>query len=762
MLAISILVVARTPLERDISIMLPQNEKNDVNDIDLLTIAPFAKKIFITLTRDETIPPARLTQAADALQQALPKTLFPNVLVGPPIDISPAMFQDIFVSFPLLFSAQDEAAISRLLTPEAIEHSLTEDKRILLSTPAGPIKRLISQDPLGLRRILLKKFRSAMPADFVDLRSGRFITDDRLHHLIVVDTVVPFTDPEASQHLLETVQRVIAQTLPAGISAMVTAGHRYTEANDNRIREDLSTVLPISGILLIGLAAFFLRSLSGLLVLLIPAGAFIFAVAGTVVFQGAISGIVVGFGAVILGITMDYGLHVYYALADAHGTDGAVLLSRLSRPLAMSCLTSLAAFIGLAFSDMPGIRQLAVFSMIGLATAFASSLGILPLLLPKRLSIRQHRISLHLPFSSHIPRTVVVAVFIVSLAASALAITHLETDGDLRNLGYIPQQLKLDEQRFHKIWGGARDMALIFSLGKTAEEALEHNEHIANRFHARFPDTEMVSLASILPSSQIMQANVTRWNQFWIKHNESVQKHLSTQAQVLGFSGTAFQPFVHMISTPAQVEEEEQFLQRLPGGLRDLFFKTGPTYTAAISLVPDTAEIADFFSNESTEGIRFLSLSQFRQSTARLMGETLVRFVGFTLVLVPIFVFLLFRNLTRTAAALFPVVAGLLAVLGYHAISAAPVTLYTIVAVPLILGLGVDYGIFMVSELDGAISPIARQAVIVSGLSTIIGLGTLAFCRHPALLGIGTTVLIGTLGGLVASLVILPALWRQA
>jgi len=78
----------------------------------------------------------------------------------------------------------------------------------------------------------------------------------------------------------------------------------------------------------------------------------------------------------------------------------------------------------------------------------------------------------------------------------------------------------------------------------------------------------------------------------------------------------------------------------------------------------------------------------------------------------------------------------------------------------LVLGLGVDYGIFMALGHEKQEELGTRRAVLVSGLSTLAGFGALILARHPALHSIGLTVLIGIAAALPAALFVAPALGR--
>jgi predicted RND superfamily exporter protein len=70
----------------------------------------------------------------------------------------------------------------------------------------------------------------------------------------------------------------------------------------------------------------------------------------------------------------------------------------------------------------------------------------------------------------------------------------------------------------------------------------------------------------------------------------------------------------------------------------------------------------------------------------------------------------------------------------------------------------VDYGIFVVSTCDQPASKKVRNAVLLSGLTTVIGFGALMAARHPALNSIGTTVTAGVVPAMLCALTLLPVL----
>jgi len=70
-----------------------------------------------------------------------------------------------------------------------------------------------------------------------------------------------------------------------------------------------------------------------------------------------------------------------------------------------------------------------------------------------------------------------------------------------------------------------------------------------------------------------------------------------------------------------------------------------------------------------------------------------------------------------------------------------PLQLFNVLALMLLLGIGVDYGIFLIEHRgDGH----AWLAVVLGAASTLLSFGLLALSSTPALRAFGLTMLIGT------------------
>ncbi len=91
-----------------------------------------------------------------------------------------------------------------------------------------------------------------------------------------------------------------------------------------------------------------------------------------------------------------------------------------------------------------------------------------------------------------------------------------------------------------------------------------------------------------------------------------------------------------------------------------------------------------------------------------------------------------------------------------------PFNFANIIALPLLLGVGVDNGIHMVTRIRaGDANPLAHatgRAVLVSALTTLASFGSLGLSHHPGTASLGQVLTLGLVLTLAATLVMLPAL----
>jgi predicted RND superfamily exporter protein len=153
---------------------------------------------------------------------------------------------------------------------------------------------------------------------------------------------------------------------------------------------------------------------------------------------------------------------------------------------------------------------------------------------------------------------------------------------------------------------------------------------------------------------------------------------------------------------------------------------------------------------------------QAHEASAEMMGSYQQAAIYSMLVIIGVLV-LNFRSLTYSLIAALPLAVGVLQTFGLLGFLNIPLNPANLIALPLILGIGVDYGVHIVHEFRECkgpyrMSPGTAVAVLVDALTTIVGFGSLMIATHQGLQSLGRVLTIAVTCCLFSSLVMLPAL----
>ncbi|MEX2112580.1 MAG: MMPL family transporter [Pirellulales bacterium] len=122
-----------------------------------------------------------------------------------------------------------------------------------------------------------------------------------------------------------------------------------------------------------------------------------------------------------------------------------------------------------------------------------------------------------------------------------------------------------------------------------------------------------------------------------------------------------------------------------------------------------------------------------------------------------------FKSMRYALLAILPLSVGLLQTFGLLGLLNIPLNPANLIALPLIMGIGVDYGVHIVHEFRERsgpyrMSPAAGVAVLVDALTTLVGFGSLMIATHQGLQSLGRVLTLGVTCCMFTSMVMLPAL----
>ena len=252
------------------------------------------------------------------------------------------------------------------LEPEPVRARLDELSSVLAGAldPEELARRRF--DPLGVLDVLAEERDS--PLQWTE-GPATSLTVTATRPLITFDECEAFSS---------AIHAAVRRTLPGETRLLLTGRPAFTAEISTEMRRDMRLMIVVATVLVSAAFWAFYRSLRPLGWILLAQ--FLALGVGIIAARlgiGSLNVISMGFACILLGISMDYSILVYHHFASDFRDDGA-LWARLCRGIRFSAVTTAAAFLVLAFSSLPGLRQLAVLVAAGLLASACFATWLLP------------------------------------------------------------------------------------------------------------------------------------------------------------------------------------------------------------------------------------------------------------------------------------------------------------------------------------------------------------------------------------------------
>jgi len=734
------------------------------------------------------LPEGKLIQAADAVADRMRTSgLFESITYRmDALDFTAAL--DVLREHRAsLFTRADEATLAARLAPGAVRSLLGGWKRQLTENPAPYLAQALVRDPLGLDELLVAKLGAAQSFDGpVRIEQGRLMSRDRRYVLLLARPNSPATDSQRAQALVDFMDRTAAEVAApqgSGVRLAYLSGHRFSLENASRIKGDLRLTLTISltTIALISLAVFRRPLWVGLTFLPTLFGG-VFALGVLRLLVPDISAIAIGCGSMLLGIAVDLGIHILChvdRINDERPRREQIveILARLFWPLLLCAATTIAAFLALVWSVLPGYRSLGQFAALGFAGATLFAVFVLPLLVPLKRgrTSRQPLVPVARVFPAFFAwsarhRRLVAVVLAVSAIGCLPGFLRLGFEGDYQKMNAVSEPVKRDWDLVNQVFGSALPSSSVVVRGGTLEASLAENERVyglLRDLQQRGVVTSVQSVAPLLPSATTQAGARQRWRGFWSAPRvAALRESLEVAAAELRMRPGVFAPFLTSLQaetaplTPADLQQ---------GVFRHLLARHVAIGAAGVPVLtsfdlPAGAEAAEVFGALRAAGIRFGSIHgpDLFGHIVHLIQQEMLWVSAISIALVMLILVGYYRALRDLALILLPLLLGLYWTFGIMGWAGLRVNLMNSLIVVFVFGVVVDYSLFLATALarapavDDPHLTTSSVGIVVSGLTTLIGLGVLVAARHPALHSIGITSLLGIGTGLLAVFTVIP------
>jgi predicted RND superfamily exporter protein len=512
-----------------------------------------------------------------------------------------------------------------------------------------------------------------------------------------------------------------------------------------------------------------------------------------------ISALSFGCAAILIGLGIDFTIHVSAAALRARA-DGLVAADAVTRAihetrarLTLGALTSMAAFLAFTASEQGFLQQMGLLTVIGLCTCLLGAFLVLPPLLIRIVEAarpgsdrhRQRNLGM-VALASRVfasPRPfVLIAVSLTAAALTALVVKPLRFEDDLRNIHARSSPPLRAQERIAEVFGGSWEPILVLVEGDHEADVVASCHRLQASWGPLLDDDSLIavsSIADLLPEEdeQRRRLDLLRDRDAWALRGDleralfdngfDPQQFTST---IDGFEEAASlrRPMVLDDLRAAGLSPLVDRFVRERGGRAHALMVLTPTqelWTAEIrsTLLARLRELIEASGvNASLTGLHLISTE-----SAQGVGQDFRRVSLLTLAAIVLVLVVRFRSPGTVLLILVPATLGSLWTGGLFALLGLRLNLMNLGVLPMILAIGIDDGIHIVSHfLDRGRDVLAafRETacgVMFTSLTTMVTFGSLSLSRNQGLASVGVVTFCGIGACLLASVMVLPFLLRS-
>ncbi len=768
-LAIALVVAARAHYVADLSAFLPSAPTPEQAVLlDQLKSGAASRLVLVGIEGGDASTRAEASKRIAAMMRA--GGLFASVDNG---DTAPWQEAGRFV-FEHRYALSPAVDASRFSADGL--RSAIDDTLALLGTPAGAlVKPILWRDPTGET---VRIVEALTPAQAPKSEQGVWASRSAPRAVLVMTTRADGADLDGQQAALQAIREAFATLAPAtakpGASGAgaplrleVSGAGSFGVAARERIKGEVERLATWGTIAMVGLLWLAFASLRSLAIALLPVATGVLAgITAVSLGFGQVHGMTLGFGTTLIGEAVDYA--IYYLIQtrtsgrDDETSAAAHWLKRSWPTVRLGLFTSLIGFAALVFAGFPGLAQLGVFSIAGLAAAAATTRFVFPVIAPRGtpgVGLRDRLGHFMRRAAEALPRLRFVFTALALLATIALAVLPSPWRGQLIDLSPIDAgDLRLDAALRADV--GAPDAGTLVAVSAKDEAGvLGAAEAVGQRLDVLVREGVLVgytSPARFLPSPATQQARLAA-----LPDAATLTARLAQAAEGGPLPAARLEPFLAEVKTARK---------QAPFGRADL--EGSPLATAVDSLLlrGDTTRPWHALLNLQVADGHAVDAARVRTAIAAVPGAQLVAIkpeldalyarylqqamwqagLGAAAVLALLAAWL--RDARRLVAVLLPLAAACLIVLGALAASGAALGILHLVGLLLTVAIGSNYALFF-DHLRRAedVDEDTLASLLLANLTTVISFGLLASSQIPVLRAVGLVVAPGALLCLVFS-----------
>lgn len=763
--------------EEDITKLIPANDKSDVT-AKVLKQLNFADKITVIFKLDKNGTEEDLKEMATAFFDSVSQSCKPYITgIQGKIDEENIQETINFVhnNLPLFLDKEDYTTLQNKLQKDSIATTVQGNYKSIIAPSGFITKDFILQDPLGISFIALKKLQQLNIGDDFTLDNGFVMTKDKKKLLLFITSNLPSSETEKNTlfaQKLKSIQENLNQKFQNKTSIRYFGSALIAVANANQIKSDIILTTSIAMFTLMMILILFYRKVLIPLIIFLPTvfGA-LFAIAFLYFVKEQISAISLGIGSILLGITIDYSLHILTHYK--HNSDIKTLYKDITMPVIMSSSTTAVAFLCLLFVKSDALNDLGIFAAVIVMASAVFSLLIIPHLYKPKETNPDHKknvIDKLAHFSFHNNKYLIAFCVLITIIC-CFTYNKVGFNNDLSQLNFVPNEIRAAEKDLEESTSLTSKTIYVASYGNTMEEVLQNNSKLFADLSAAKQARKILNFSSvggIMLSQKEQQQKIDRWNLFWDAHKKQLlQTELIAEGSKLGFKPTTYTAFYDHLNHHFKPISASDYLKIQTLQLKEFVSEKNGLFTIS-TLVKVTPQQRDAFvkSIEVQNNAIAIDRQQMNETFFSTLKTDFNSLVNYSFVAVILILFFFFRRLELVIVSCIPIALTGIVTAGIMGIFGIQMNIFSMIVCTLIFGHGVDFSIFMTSALQKEYTTgkneiaVYRTSIILAVITTILGIGAMIFAKHPALRSISSVSLIGVFAALIITFIFYPILFK--
>lgn len=681
-----------------------------------------------------------------------------------------------YKNIPYFLTDDDYEHIDSLLSDDIyVQSQIANVKQMLMFPASGLLAENFQRDPLNIFTPVISQLQPSNASLNYELYDGYIFSPDMKFAIVTITSPHGASETEKNAEFLSVLESIAIETEAecGNVEIRHIGGPVIAVGNSTQIKNDSILSVALAVVLIAVLLLVVFRNIRNIfLIVLSIAWGWLFAMGLLALLHDSVSVIVIGISSVILGIAVNYPLHLIAHMEHTSNMKSA--LKEIATPLVVGNITTVGAFLALVPLKSVALRDLGLFSSFLLIGTILFVLVYLPHFVKKRShtsSIKGNIFTRLANVSFENNRWIVWGIIILTVVFGYFSF-DTSFDANMNHINYMTNTQKNDFAMLQKMLNQETDKKVyVVSSDTTIDGALKQSESLRTRIRkmeeegiVKFNDNSY----RFLPSTEVQQQRLERWNKFVEEYADKIQQSVTLYAKEEGFVLATFDNFFDILRDSYSLLTPEELSVLYEAPLAHCLIVDNGEYHIINTLATDEQHIAQVeneFDNVSDTQYAF-DVKSMNSSIATSISDDF-NYIGIACGLI-VFLFLWFSlgSIELAILSFLPMSLSWVWILGIMSMLNIQFNVVNVILATFIFGQGDDYTIFMTEgcqyEYAYRKKMLAsyKNSIIVSALIMFIGIGTLIVARHPALHSLAEVTIVGMFSVVLMAYVFPPLIYK--